>query len=99
MKEIQSIKNLEPFLEKISRSINKTYLKGIVSFIPDKNNFYVQFEKLGVSKIFFEVENHSEGFIAKRKKDSIAFSHFLFKDQVEKTLTDLISKFDDTEIK
>lgn len=99
MKEIKTTKNLEIFLEKITRAINKTYLNGIVSFIKDKNDFYVQFDRLGVSKIFFEVKNLESGFIAIRKKDSIAFTHHIFKDKVGQTLKDLISKFDETEIK
>ncbi len=99
MKEIKTSKSLENFFEKITRAIKKTYLNGIVSFVKDKNDFYVQFDRFGVSKFFFEVNDFETGFIATRKKDSIAFTHHIFKDKVAQTLKDLISKFDETEIK
>ncbi|HMV43481.1 MAG TPA: hypothetical protein PK079_22975 [Leptospiraceae bacterium] len=93
MKLIKSSGDLRHFVEKMQKGINKTKLAGIVSFHEEEGGMYVQFEKLGTSKIHYTVTNDSSGFVAKIKKENVAFTHGIFRRDVEKQLVEMMRRF------
>lgn len=93
MKKIKASGTLHHFVEKMQRGIGKTKLAGIVSFHEEKEGMYVQFEKLGTSKIHYIVNQEESGFVANIKKENVAFTHGMFRKDVEKQLVEMMRRF------
>jgi hypothetical protein len=92
MKEISSDLPHSEFICKIQKLISRGRLAGIINFVEKEDVFILEFIKFGSSKIFYKLKILDKGFTAHYQKESIAFTHHLFREEIEKYLVDLVRK-------
>lgn len=87
MREIH-VQTDEPakFYEQVKESLKGSTLFDIVSFQMKPNEVVISFDKIGTSKIYYTLEKVETGYKAIRKKESIAFTHGIFKPDIERKL-------------
>ena len=92
MKEISSNLPYGEFIHKMQKLISKGRLAGIINFIHQEETLIIEFIKFGSSKIFYKLNLLDKGFIAYYEKESITFTHSIFRNEIEIYLVDLIKK-------
>lgn len=93
MRTIKADIELNKFVEKMQKGIAKGALAGVVSMYEKGEQLVVEFSRLGTSKIFYNLSKSESGFTANFIKEDIAFTHGVFRKEVENHLTMLMRRF------
>ena len=93
MKKIKVEGEVKTFVAKMQRGLSKGKLAGIVFFEEETDALVVRFEKFGTSKIYYKVTKTEAGFGANFLKENIAFTHGIFRIDVEKQLVEMMRRF------
>ena len=93
LKKIKVEGEVKTFVVKMQRGLSKGKLAGIVFFEEEIDALVVRFEKFGTSKIYYKVTKTETGFVANFLKENIAFTHGIFRIDVEKQLVEMMRRF------
>lgn len=93
LKIIKSQGEVKNFVTKMQRGLARGTLAKIVSFQEEADSIVVKFERFGTSKIYYKVTENETGFVANFLKENIAFTHGMFRIEVEKELVEMMRRF------
>lgn len=82
----------EHFGKKVRRALKKGPLGEVVKFEVRGQEIEVIFNKLGQSKIVYNLATTGDGFEATHKSENIIFTHTMFRREVEKNLRHIMSR-------